>query len=417
MQKHNFLAKQNQILAPWTGIGMWLPAPLRAASLYSHGLHVVNLIRKLRLRPYRWSIYQRFKQYAWLDSQRLYVGNNHFENCEGDSAQLGLAIALLLNASAIPIRHAIATGSLSTDKHADYDVAIGAVGCIPEKLELLIAKRKAMDNALPDTPLYCFTPKQYMENGGLLPVASLPQIQHLAALGITVKPIAWLSEAAKILKADKARRLKQDKLVNLLVGVGLSLTVPFMLYSAWKNQPIALQMLPGKIKAEPFAVCTNRDNTYVHYTDLERDGGAPVLPLFGKETPDYNISLGMIFQPEKTLFSNQYYVAFIHLGEQTGYAIMNNTGTSAITVPANKPLKWSWLMKESAKEQNNVLMIVLQRTPIDADKLSQVFYQRFPDIKKPLDILKARDFLLPKFPGNYSFSYKSIIGDTLCVKP
>ncbi|NOT84624.1 MAG: hypothetical protein HOP02_07575 [Methylococcaceae bacterium] len=329
----------------------FVAAPLRDAGLYSEGLQVVSALRKLNLKPSFWAVYQRVKKYAWLDNQRLHAGNHHIENCEGNSAQLGLAIALLLNASASPIRYAIATGSLSLDKHKDFDIAIAAVANVPEKLDLLIEKRQA--NALPDLPLYCFTPTHYKFQGELHPVVDLAQVKQLAALNITVKPIAWLSEAVKLLKADSTRCLKQDKWANGILGVMGSVCAAALLYRTWVYYPIPIKILAGKHLAEPFLVCTNRDNSAVSYNDLARDGSTPIMPLFAAENSAYNVGIGWIVQPEKTPFSQQYYVAFIHLGEQTGYKLIAKQPDNAadITVVANEVLKWYWPMQETAAKQ------------------------------------------------------------------
>jgi hypothetical protein len=196
------------------------------------------------------------------------------------------------------------------------------------------------------------------------------------------------------------------------------MVLAFSLYQAWWHYPIPVRLLPGKQLAEPFQVCSKRDNSSVHYYDLERDGGAPLLPLFAKEDPDYNVGLGWIVQAEKTLsFNTPYYVAFIHLGEYTGYKVISAKGAEDMTITADKVLKWQWPMNEEAtKQQNNVLMIVLQRTPIATTKLEDTLLKRFPDAKNYLDVLQARDFLLPQFPGRYAFSYKSIIRDQPCTK-
>lgn len=396
-------------------------AALRYASLAGAGLHVVNAIRKLGLKPSRWAAYQGIKDYAWLDSQRLYVGNSHFENCEGNSAQLGLAIALLLNASDSPVRYAIATGSISTDKLADNDVPIGAVGSVPEKLALILEKRKA--KALPEQPLYCFTPTHYKKNGDLYPVSELAQIKLLADVGIQVRPIEWLSEAASILKADRARRLKQDRLVEAAAAGLLGLLLAVLGYQTWWHWAIPVNLLPlaDGSKAEPFLVCANKDKSEVWYVALEHDTDTPILPLFKKENPGYNLGLGWKLQPAATLpFSSPYYVAFIHLGERTGFKLVaQDLGTQAdITVAAGEALKWYWPMKEeSAQQQNNALLVVLQRTPIATAKLQAELDRQFLGSKDKLDVQQALNFLQPKFPGHYTFKYKSVLRDNPCIRP
>jgi hypothetical protein len=179
-------------------------------------------------------------------------------------------------------------------------------------------------------------------------------------------------------------------------------------------------MLAGKKLAEPFIVCTNRDNSTVSYYDLERDGSTPILPVFSKENIDHNVGIGWKLKTEKTFFPSQYYAAFIHLGEQTGYKLISKQpiGSADITVAPGEELKWYWPMKEEGTHlQNNILLIVLQRTRIDAAKLEQALDKQFPpNAKKPLDVLQARDFLLPQFPGSYGFSYKSVFRESPCIK-
>lgn len=398
--------------------------------LYKEGDRAVNAVRKLNLINRRFSIHKHISPYNWLESQRLYTTNSHFENCEGNSARLGLAIALLLNASTSPTKHAIATGSLNEDIHKSSDVAIGVVGSIPEKLSLLLEKRK--NNALTDKHLYFFTPKFYAKEGQSYPVADLPQVKELAALNIEVKPIEWLSEAAKILKADKARYSKEDKLIGFVAGIFASLILGFVLYQSWWHNPIPFKMLPGDALAEPFLVCTNRDNSAVKYHDLERDGSVPIFPMFAQENKDHNVSIGWKLQPEKTLLSNRYYVGFINLGNQSGFkaefsANQSNKESTPMTVDVNAVFKEQWQMEEDSVAEDNFLLLVLQRTPIDANHLNEAFYAKFPewrtppskelDTKKPpLDIAKARDFLLDEFPNNYVFPYKSIISNPPCIK-
>lgn len=393
-----------------------IAAPLKSASLYADGLHVVNAIRKFKLKAPRWSIYQRLQHYAWLNKQRLFVGNTQFENCEGHSAQLGLALALLLNASNSSIRYSIATGALSSDKHADYDVAIGAVASVPQKLDLIIQQRQS--NSLPQQALYCFTPTHYIKDGELLPVAELAQIQHLAALDIQVKPIAWLSEAAQLLQANRASSIKKYQVLDAAALILCGLVVVLVAYFSWLQAAIPIKLLPGKTQAEPFLVCTNRDNTQVSYADLERDGSTPLLPLFAKENSEINVGLGWKLVPQATFWSKHYYVTFIHLGEHTGFKLIHQypDNAKAILAYPGEQLNWYWPMNEVAPQaQNNVLLILLQRTPIAAIDIEQALSEHFPDAKTSLDVLQARDFLLPQFPGSYAFSYQSIIRDKPCI--
>lgn len=404
----------------------FVAAELRRIGLYDDGLLAVNSVRKLGLKLPLWAFYQRFKKYGWLDNQRLHYVN--VVDCEGESAQLGLAIALLLNASDSPIRYAIATGKLSTDTQKnqdhDYDVAIESVNSITEKLQLLIEKRHA--KVLPEGRLYCFTPYHYKQDNQTCSVLDLAEVKELEKLDIQVKPIRWLSEAAKILQADKSGYLPQDKW--LVTGAGI-LTASILIissYLSWWYSPIPIQILTGKNKSEPFLVCTGRDEKkYVEYFDLEHDGATPILPIFTKENINYNVNLAWKLRPAKTTpFTDHYYVALIHLGEQTGYKLIDKdpkTGENIIATndPLADPFAWIWPMNEElSKQQENILIVAMQRTSIDADAINQAFAERF-SLSKPLDILKAKAFLLTQFPrdSSYVFFYKSIFSEPPCLKP
>ncbi|MEE9336706.1 MAG: hypothetical protein V3U87_01385 [Methylococcaceae bacterium] len=397
----------------------YIAAELRRVGLYEDGLQAINSVRKLGLKIPFWAVYQKYKKYSWLDNQRLHSVN--VLDCEGESAQLGLAIALLTNASQSPIHHVIATGKLSKDtfknQHHNHDVAIESVGGIQQKLQLLIEKRRS-NTLLSDEDLYCFTPYYYQQDDKDLPVIKLPEVKELEKLNVHVKPVRWLSDVAKLLKADTSRHLSQDKWLATGVFFFSALILAGCLYFGWWHYPIQIQMLAGKNNAEPFLVCTNQDDSDVSYFDLKRDGGIPIFPVFSKKNSDYNTGLAWRMIVEKTLFSQHYYTAFIHLGEKTRLKIINHypeTGKE-IKLVANEPFEWYWGMQEdAAQNQDNILLLAIQRTPIDVDAINRGFLKRFSS-DSPVNILAARDFLIDQLPNNYTFSYQSILSNSLCLK-
>lgn len=399
----------------------WNPiaAPLREAGLYNAGLNAVNLLRKLKLKPSRWSIYQRFIHYAWLDQLRLYASHCAFDNCEGESVQLGMAIVLLLNATGSKIRHTLATGALSTRHYEDYDVIVEPVSRVPEKLTTIITEREAQ--FLPDEKLYCFTPTHYKSEQGLLPVSDLPQVKRLRELDILVTPISRLSEAAAILHGQQTRLLVQDYLINFFLAMMLSFLMVLVAYRCWLFYPINVEILKGKHHNEPFLVCTSNDNSTVRYFDFERDGEMLVFPLFTATDKVYNSGIGWKIRADATPFTQQYYVGLIHLGEQTGYKLIRNYPNSnqTIVLAAGQEFSWYWPMQESQTVvQDNVLMIVLSRQPIATETVNSAFFKQFSLSSKnqSLNIIAARDYLLEQFPGAYSFIYHSKIGDSPCLK-
>ncbi|MCK5898921.1 MAG: hypothetical protein KAG10_00885 [Methylococcales bacterium] len=391
-------------------------SPLRPFGLYEEGLKAVNSVHKLSLKIPFWALYQRFKRYSWLDTQRLHCVN--ILDFEGESMQLGLAIALLMNSSRSPIRYTIATGKLSNDTQKDYDVAVDTVNGIPQKLQLLLEKRQS--NALPRDFLYCFTPYEYLHNGKRYPVNNLPEVKALAALNIQVKPIRWLSDAAKILHADESHFLPEDKSLLVSTSIIAILFIWLTLHVSWLNYPIHIDVLRGKEKNEPFLVCTNRDETEVQYYDLKRDGSVALLPILADKNQDYNLGIGWKIKPLKTPLTSLYYIALIDVGEKAAYKIItHDTETQqAITVAADDVFQWYWPMEEEINktyEEERVLMIAMQRTPIAAEDIYQLLIARFPE-SESLKVLEVRDFLTTQFPGSYAFAYKSIFSSPPCVK-
>lgn len=382
--------------------------PLNDVGLFSVGTDVVKKLCKLTLKPPRWSIYQYFNKNAWIEQQRLNTGSANFTNCEGSSAELGLVIALLLNGSNTPFRYAIATGNLKGENRKNNDLAIGAVGSVPEKLDLIIQKRK--NGALPDGHLFCFTPIHYTKEGELHEVAKLTQIEELAQLNIDVKPIEWLSDAQKILKADTTKYLTKEKQRMGVLAVLACLALIFTLYLSWLNNPIPIDiLLPPNLQAdnnknEPFLICAGRNKTDGKFEPLKRDGEIPIVPLFAKENIKYNNSVGLYFQILQTIFSDGYYVLPVFLGELTGYQ-----PHPVIEVSAKEILKKQWFFKENPeKKELQRLILLINRTSIDANELHQQFNEQFPRSKTPLKLQEATDFLTEKFPGHYYFTYKSI---------
>ncbi|MCK5729136.1 MAG: hypothetical protein KAH08_07925 [Methylococcales bacterium] len=391
-------------------------SPLRPFGLYEEGLKAVNSVHKLSLKIPFWAFYQRLKRYSWLDNQRLHCVN--ILECEGESMQLGLAIALLMNASRSPIRCTLATGKLSNDTQKDYDVAVDTVHGIPQKLQLLVEKRQS--KTLPQGFLYCFTPYDYLHNGKRYPVSNLPEVKALAALNIQVKPIRWLSDAAKVLHADKSHFLSQDKGLLISTGIVLIVLLGFLLYVSWLSYPIKINVLVGKAKNEPFLVCTNRDESDVQYYDLKRDGAVALLPTLANKNKQYNLGIAWRIMPMKTPLTALYYIALIDVGEKAAYKIITqNTKTQEpITVLADEIFEWYWPMEEEINkthEEERVLMIAMQRTPIAAEDIYQLLKARFP-VSDSLKVLEVRDFLTTQFPGSYAFAYKSIFSPPPCLK-
>lgn len=229
----------------------WEPvaAPLRSAGLYESGCTAVAAVRKLGLTPPPGAVYQKFHRLAYVNDLRLHLTaarapsewQTHAGAIEGRSAELALALALLLAASRRPDRLVIATGRLGAQpagtRSEDPDVEVLEVGKVPEKLRLI--ERLALDHKLPRGPnhtdsVWVFTPATFKNGEASVAVETLPEVRRLKMLGITVIQVGTLSEAAGHLAVKRAHWMRQDSVwLGWIVGAPLFLVALAWAASYW----------------------------------------------------------------------------------------------------------------------------------------------------------------------------------------
>ena len=236
-------------------------APLRQAGLYASGCTAAAAVRKLGLKKPMFAVYQVLHRQAAVETLRLHLAaakapsdwQTHAGNIEGRSAELALALALLLAASQAPPRLVIATGCLGAQpagtrlEHPDVEVL--SVGKVPEKLRLVeqLAKTQRLPRGREHTdPVWLFTPATFENGGEPVAVDTLPEVARLKALGITVVPVNTLMEAAEKLGAQRARWMGQDS-VWLGGIVGLPLMVGAVLYAVLYGPKPPLPVTPPQL--------------------------------------------------------------------------------------------------------------------------------------------------------------------------
>jgi hypothetical protein len=222
---------------------------LMSCGLARAGINALGAVRKLGIYKPWFAFYQWLKPQINLHKQRLYcVGAQGAAN--SSSAELGLALALLMGAANNTENCVIATGSLvptvGNDAHYDRikDAKIYPVGSLVEKLNLI--KNVAEKKQLAKNIRYCFIPETTLPHNQ--PVKDNPIIQKLIAelgkLGIDVIPISWLSEAANVLGAYKLRTLWQDWVLRIIIAITLFSVISWGMYLWWRDRPIEMLFLP-----------------------------------------------------------------------------------------------------------------------------------------------------------------------------
>ncbi len=106
-EERNFAIDVKALDKDWDRVA----APLRKVGLYQAGCTAASAARKIGLEPPLTALYQRISRLAWIEGQRLQpaVGKGP---SEGRSAELGLALVLLMSASGGHDQQIIATGAL-----------------------------------------------------------------------------------------------------------------------------------------------------------------------------------------------------------------------------------------------------------------------------------------------------------------
>ena len=370
-----------------------IAAPLISAGLpiYLAGCVAAGAARHLGLRPPRTALYQHLRPQAWIDQQRLRIVNVA-PGIEGPSAELGLALVLLQNASQHrPCPKVIATGSLSDGFQGSRprDMRIHPVGHLADKLALVHHLLKSGQlEATPQRPIYFFVPDQIHdpETQQLRPTLDDPQCQdlqqQLKAHHTHLLPIAYLSEAVHHLGIDRTKLLPWDHLLRtslLLLATALTL---FGGYRYWQHAPLEMRLLSpqGIDNAAPFQVCPSpidfiQDNVfYGHFQPLRQEShrsSLPQLPSGGilgwKMRAGQPHSLDGLLH-RLGLFDG-YHLAQVIVSEQgvANVIIARNANGEPLTLAPGDTWQAAWKLDQQSTTQN--LQLLANRRPFDAPTL------------------------------------------------
>jgi len=151
--------------------------PLQELGLSATGFRAIDSVRRL--------LAEQGRDVDWLNNQRLYCSGK----CEGASAELGLALALLLRdrVGELDIIASAALGGVGNN------ITIDAVAKLPEKLQLVLEQKQS--GKLGDKNGLFFISNNYIDVDGMpRPVNNLPVISRLAEIGVDVIAVSQLSD-------------------------------------------------------------------------------------------------------------------------------------------------------------------------------------------------------------------------------
>jgi hypothetical protein len=397
-------------------------APLRKVGLYQAGCAAASAVRKLGIRRPPTALYQRISRLAWIEGQRLHPAGAQGPT-EGRSAELGLALVLLMCACGSRDRQIIATGALGGQPGGvvEPDVEILPVGSLPEKLRLVLAL--AGHGAVPGLEqgreLLFFTPRRFQdENGEWREVNELAEVAELQGCNVRVVPVACLGEAAAVLKAHRARHLPGDRMVASVLA---ALVLATGLGMAWQSVqetriPMAFEAIGGGIDPQPFQACFTPDGGFYPIA-LGREGVGYDIPSGG--TIAWRVRIGRPPEEQRGLAAwlapDAYYVAQVMVSEHSRAKVIvpRLAGAEAVRVPPGEVWEWAWKLND--RPETNALVLLAQGgRPFDSEVLRSRLWERFPDAAEDdpggpgLDVSAAADFVAAQAPGAVKFIVQTV---------
>lgn len=397
-------------------------APLRKIGLYQAGCAAASAARKVGIEPPLTALYQRISRLAWIEGQRLQPAVSKGPS-EGRSAELGLALVLLMSASGSHDQQIIATGALGGQPlgvNTD-DVEILPVGSLPEKLKLVttLARNKALPRFDERRNLLCFVPKQFERDGTWHDTTTLAEVDELTDLGVRVVPVGRLSEAAAILNARQSRHLFYDRLVQAAMIALVFLGTAGFAWSHWSTHrdiPIRFLAAGSFLSPEPYEACFTRDGGF-YPIPLSRNGVGKGLPAGA--TLGWRVQIGERSEKQGLIESwfapQSYRVVQAMLSRHSSVKVMvpETPDGGPVRVSPGEIWEWGWQLNNSA-EINSLVLLAMADKPIDADALRSDLIERFPKARGTdsgqdgLDVTAAANYLTAKAMGSAKFNVQTL---------
>jgi hypothetical protein len=401
-------------------------APLRKVGLYQAGCAAASAVRKLGIRRPLTALYQQVSRLAWIEGQRLHAATAQGPT-EGRSAELGLALVLLMGGSGTRHRQIIATGALGGQPTGvdQPDIEVLPVASLRDKLRLVLtlARHDALPGRTAGREMLFFTPLSHDEGRGPEPVEALAEVADLADQGVRVRPVGRLAEAAAVLRADRARHLLADRiaaafLLLLVLGAGAGAA-----WSAIREDHVSMTFVAaggGAGAAEPFQACFTADGRYLP-TALAKRGLGHRLPAGA--TLGWQVRVGAPEEDRHGLrrwfAPDAYHLAQVMLSSHSRAKVMVPRSGDGAPVTVTPGGLWSWGWELNGRAESNALVLLARSdAPFDPDLLHADLVARFPaaggDGDAALDLTAAMNYLAAKAPGSATFVVETVAEEDPC---
>jgi hypothetical protein len=318
------------------------------------------------------------------------------------SAELGLALALLMYRSQTELRSVLATGALDLS-HGDRSVPVLPIHHLGQKLRTVV--RHFEQPGAANAPGMLLAPEKDPDG---VPIMDRYQreVGELAGVGVEVHGARSLSDAAQLVGARKpaVSRLEQN-IKRGLVASAACLAGAAALHS-WYVSPIALS----------FATVANPDGSIsATPTRLGAVGsGMGILPpchVAGSDTPAFVIGeqLAMSLKTGKahdlsTLFGG-YHLVLVSVSSMSGEKSLLPPGKGSVIPGSEMPFRTG--VREPA-EETLLVWLAKRGGAFDTNALDVKLHGVIDRLKPAERISGARNFLSHLAPGFLSYTFRSV---------
>lgn len=334
------------------------------------------------------------KQQLNLTARKIKYGNFLANIDEGDSAGLGIALALLMNAGNCAMSTVIASGTIEIDVGDNrFDANIGAVRDLPQKFAVVLAK-----SILSDGAVFFIPAANVAEDDTLLESET---VKSLEALRITIFPVATLREAAEYLKIPIAGRNKPPVKFYWLALVVLVFAISgFSLDLLPAQQRLTVNFVA---ETSPFIVC-NPSGRFPTYKKLAVSGLTPLASV--------QDTLGWHLQVDAIDKNSVYFLAVAFVGEQSGLKLLPINKQSDFQRDLRVDEKWSWIHQLDNKAEAGVLIFMVKQERFDLTKLREKFSAQFAH--NPYNVSLAQDFLKHQADASQVYFFETTQQTSVC---
>lgn len=371
-------------------------ADLQEDALGPAGLSATAAAHRVRLRGGRWP--GRATGALYVDNPKelsgLYAENS-------GSAELGVALALVMYRAQSSARAVLATGTLALSEGSD-EVSIGPVCGLKAKLRI-VAEHFSRPGAAPP-PRLCLVPERDLAAGDLN-----SEIGNLRTLGIKVQGVKTLADAARRVGARRRALHPRQRAVRRLFALACAWLIAWGAWTILVRAPIPLK----------FTALVSPDGTILATPARSRDppgsGWQPPCRLAGSDLPGFvigeRIAMRLSTGGESDLLAwlLGYQHALVSISTVSGLKVLL-PGSRRSIPPGMRP---GYQIEVREPEEETLFAWLARRgwDPFDAVALEAELHRSLGPLKPPERMNAARNLLKDYAPGVLFYSFRSIAAD------